>query len=99
MKSTGIVRRVDDLGRVVIPKELRRTLGIAEGDPLEIFVDEDRIILRKYFPNNGCSICESTSDNYAEIGQHRICTDCAKKILNTLYKEESEKIYAYHNYY
>ena len=48
MKSTGIVRKVDELGRVVIPIELRRTLGIAEKDSLEIYVDDDQIILKKY---------------------------------------------------
>lgn len=52
MKSTGMVRKVDELGRVVIPIELRRTLGVAEKDPLEIFVEDDRIILKKYEP--GC---------------------------------------------
>ncbi|WP_342544767.1 AbrB/MazE/SpoVT family DNA-binding domain-containing protein [Lysinibacillus sp. FSL W7-1291] len=51
MKSTGIVRKVDDLGRVVLPKELRRTLGIEEKDPVEIFIDGDQIILQKYQPN------------------------------------------------
>lgn len=50
MKSTGIVRKVDDLGRIVIPMELRRTLGIEERDPLEIFVDGSQIILKKYQP-------------------------------------------------
>ena len=51
MKATGIVRRIDDLGRVVIPKEIRRTLKIREGDPLEIFVDRDgEVILKKYSP-------------------------------------------------
>ena len=51
MKATGIVRRIDDLGRVVIPKEIRRTLRIREGDPLEIFVDHDgEVILKKYSP-------------------------------------------------
>ena len=52
MKATGIVRRVDDLGRVVIPKEIRRTLGIREGEPLEIFLDgKDTICFRKYEAN------------------------------------------------
>ncbi|MGF9978712.1 AbrB/MazE/SpoVT family DNA-binding domain-containing protein [Viridibacillus arvi] len=51
MKSTGIVRKVDELGRVVIPVELRRNLGIAERDPLEIYVAEGQIILQKYQPN------------------------------------------------
>lgn len=64
MKATGIVRRIDDLGRVVIPKEIRRTLRIREGDPLEIFVDrEGEVILKKYSP-----ISELTdfSKEYAE---------------------------------
>jgi transcriptional pleiotropic regulator of transition state genes len=55
MKSIGIVRKIDDLGRVVLPKELRRTLGINEGDPLEIFTKHDLIILKKYNP--GCAVC------------------------------------------
>ena len=48
MKSTGIVRKLDELGRITLPIELRRTLGVAERDPLEIFVEENRIILQKY---------------------------------------------------
>lgn len=51
MKSTGIVRKVDELGRVVVPKELRRRLGIDDGDPVEIFSDGDKIVLQKYQPN------------------------------------------------
>jgi len=52
MKATGIVRRIDDLGRIVIPKEIRRTLRIKEGDPLEIFTDrEGEVILKKYSQN------------------------------------------------
>ena len=51
MKATGVVRRIDDLGRVVIPKEIRKTLRIKEGDPLEIFTDKDgQVILKKYSP-------------------------------------------------
>ena len=50
MKSTGIVRRVDVLGRIVIPKELRRMLKINEGDPMEIFVEREEIVLKKYSP-------------------------------------------------
>lgn len=64
MKATGIVRRIDDLGRVVIPKEIRRTLRIREGDPLEIFVDrEGEVILKKYSPINELS---SFAKEYAE---------------------------------
>lgn len=52
MKSTGIVRKLDELGRITLPIELRRTLGVSERDPLEIFVDEDKIVLRKYEPTD-----------------------------------------------
>jgi transcriptional pleiotropic regulator of transition state genes len=60
LKSTGIVRKVDELGRVVVPIELRRTLGIGEKDPLEIFVDGESIILRRYQP--GCVFNGSLDD-------------------------------------
>jgi len=60
MKSTGIVRKVDELGRVVIPIELRRTLGIGEKDALEIYVDGERIMLKKYEP--ACIFCGNAED-------------------------------------
>ena len=64
MKATGIVRRIDDLGRVVIPKEIRRTLRIREGDPLEIFTDrEGEVILKKYSPIGELGIF---AEQYAE---------------------------------
>jgi transcriptional pleiotropic regulator of transition state genes len=56
MKSTGIVRKVDELGRIVIPMELRKVLDIKEKDPVEIFVNEDQIILQKYKPYNECVV-------------------------------------------
>ncbi|MGY0694511.1 AbrB/MazE/SpoVT family DNA-binding domain-containing protein [Virgibacillus sp. FSP13] len=62
MKSTGIVRKVDELGRVVIPIELRRTLDIHEKDALEIYVDNDKIVLKKYTPNMTCQITGETSE-------------------------------------
>lgn len=63
MEATGIVRRVDDLGRIVIPKEIRRNLGIHEGDPLEIFLHEDCICLKKYIPNK----LEKVFDAFKEL--------------------------------
>lgn len=63
MKSTGIVRKVDELGRVVIPIELRRTLKIAEKDALEIYVDDERIILQKYKPSMTCQVTGEISDD------------------------------------
>ncbi|KYC88504.1 hypothetical protein B4102_4036 [Heyndrickxia sporothermodurans] len=69
MKSTGIVRKVDELGRIVIPKELRKTLDIEEKDPVEVFLDEELIILRKYKPDNSCIITgEVTSENKTYVG-------------------------------
>lgn len=63
MKSTGIVRKVDELGRVVVPVELRRTLGIEIKDALEIFVEDDRIILKKYKPNMQCAVTGEVSES------------------------------------
>jgi transcriptional pleiotropic regulator of transition state genes len=73
MKSTGIIRKVDDLGRIVLPIELRRTLGIGERDPLEIFVQEDLIVLRK--SSLVCIFCGSDEDvdDYMNKG---ICQKC-----------------------
>ncbi|ASF37662.1 MULTISPECIES: AbrB/MazE/SpoVT family DNA-binding domain-containing protein [Halobacillus] len=67
MKSTGIVRKVDELGRVVIPIELRRTLGINEKDALEIYVDDDRIVLKKYKPNMTCHVTGEVSDENMKL--------------------------------
>ena len=68
MKSTGIVRKVDELGRVVIPIELRRTLGIGEKDALEIYVDGERIMLKKYEP--ACIFCGNAENVVVLQGQN-----------------------------
>lgn len=73
MKSTGVVRKVDDLGRIVIPKELRRTLDIKEKDPLEIYVDGEMIVLRKYQP--ACIFCGEAKD-IVEFKGKKICEKC-----------------------
>ena len=62
MKSTGIVRKVDELGRVVIPIELRRVLGVSERDPMEIYTDGDKIILKKYSAANTCAVTGEITD-------------------------------------
>ncbi len=79
MKATGIVRKVDELGRVVIPIELRRTLGIAERDALEIYTDEDRIVLRKYEPTCTCIFCGSADDVSLFKGRN-VCKKCARDL-------------------
>lgn len=76
MKSTGIVRKVDELGRVVIPIELRRTLNIAEKDALEIYVDGEHIILKKYEP--ACIFC-GNARNVINYKGKNICPDCAEE--------------------
>lgn len=87
MKSTGIVRKVDNLGRIVIPIELRKTLGISVKDPLEIYVDTDKIILKKYLP--ACIFCGNAEDLIVFDGKN-ICKDCAKKIEKALVKRAVE---------
>lgn len=77
MHDTGIVRRVDDLGRIVIPMELRRTLGINVKDPMAIFVEGDRIILTKH--KDSCSICGST-DDIETIKDRPVCAGCISDI-------------------
>ncbi|QEK13392.1 AbrB/MazE/SpoVT family DNA-binding domain-containing protein [Crassaminicella thermophila] len=77
MKSTGIVRKVDELGRVVLPIELRRTLNIKEKDALEIYVDEDQIILKKYEP--ACIFCGQAKDITVFKGKN-ICPACIEEI-------------------
>ena len=77
MKYTGIVRRIDDLGRIVLPVELRRTLELDNGDSLEIFVEDNMIILKKYQP--ACIFCGNVADIQVFKGRN-ICPACAKEI-------------------
>lgn len=77
MKSTGIIRKVDELGRIVLPIELRRTLDIAERDELEIYMENDRIILQKF--EAACLFCGS-SRNLLSYRRKNVCQECAKKI-------------------
>ncbi len=77
MKATGIVRKVDELGRIVLPVELRRTLNIEVRDPIEIFVDEDTILLKKYAP--ACIIC-GENDDLVEYRGKKICRECIGKL-------------------
>lgn len=72
MKSTGIVRKVDELGRVVIPIELRRTLDIHEKDSLEIYVDSDRIVLKKYNPSMTCQLTGETSEDNLSLANGKL---------------------------
>ena len=86
MKSTGIVRRVDELGRVVIPIEIRNKLNISERDPIEIYVDNSLIILKKY--EESCIFCGNT-ENLLDYHDKLICKKCTQKICNLNKKSES----------
>lgn len=77
MKSTGIVRKVDELGRIVLPIELRRTLDIAERDSLEIYVDGPSIVLRKYQP--ACIFCDDAKNVISYKGKN-VCPNCIKAL-------------------
>jgi transcriptional pleiotropic regulator of transition state genes len=80
MKSTGIVRRVDELGRVVLTIELRRTLDISDKDSLEIYVDGEKIVLRTYQP--ACIFCGNANGVEQYRGKN-ICQDCLKDLTTT----------------
>ena len=77
MKSTGITRKIDELGRIVLPIELRRKMGIAEKDSLEIYVEGDTIILQKYEP--ACIFC-GNAKNVITYKDKNVCTNCAKEL-------------------
>ena len=77
MKSTGMVRKVDELGRIVLPAEIRQSMDINVRDALEIFTDEGRIILQKYQPS--CIFC-SNADNVIYFNGKRICKSCLEEI-------------------
>lgn len=77
MKSTGIVRKVDELGRIVLPIELRRTLDVSERDALEIYVEGNTIILKKYEP--ACIFCGNARDVFSYKGKN-VCPKCIDDI-------------------
>lgn len=90
MRATGILRRIDDLGRIVIPKEIRRSMGIREGEALEIFVEKDAIMFKKYHVNDldeftACidKIAEGMQDSYHfdDYKEFRNLADKMKKII------------------
>ena len=81
MKSTGIVRKLDELGRIVLPIELRRTLNIEDKAPLEIFVEDNKIVLQKYQP--ACIFCGNAEGVFDYKGRN-VCRDCARELNKDL---------------
>lgn len=78
MIATGVTRVIDQLGRIVLPIELRRTMDLASGDGMEIFVDEDKILFRKYAP--GCVFCGANTDELAPFRGKLVCTACRAEL-------------------
>ncbi|PFL58817.1 AbrB family transcriptional regulator [Bacillus cereus] len=89
MKSTGVTRKVDELGRIVLPKELRTTLGIAEKDPIEIFVEDEKIILKKYKSNDACVVTGDISDRNISLakGQIVLSAEGAKLLIKEIQQQ------------
>ncbi len=82
MKSTGVVRRIDELGRIVIPKEIRKNLRIKNGDSLEIFLDEENIVLKKYSPIETLSnILDNYVDSFNQVMKHNIIVTDRDKVI------------------
>lgn len=77
MKATGLVRKIDDLGRVVIPAEIRRIMGIDEKNPIEIYIEFDKIVLKKYEPT--CTFCAATNEVQIYHGK-QVCRKCAEEL-------------------
>lgn len=85
MKSTGIIRKVDELGRVVIPIEIRNQFDIVEKDPIEIYTSGSSIVLKKFESN--CIFCGNT-ENLSEYNDKLICSNCSKKIGDLKYEKK-----------
>lgn len=81
MKATGINRKIDELGRIVLPIELRRSLNLNVKDPVEIFVDGDKIVLRKYEASNACIMTGNVSEENILVGGKWFSPEAVKKIL------------------
>ncbi len=78
MKSTGIVRKLDELGRIVLPMEIRKSFDLAEKDPIEIYTNQDMIILRKF--HQSCVFCNSTENILAYKGKP-VCSECLSDLM------------------
>ena len=90
MKSTGIVRKVDELGRIVLPKELRNTHDIGTGTSMEILCDGDTIVLRKYAP--GCVFCGKTHGDLVEVNGILMCRECANSMPVLFRRAEAAQV-------
>ena len=79
MRGTGIIRKVDELGRIVIPSEIRSVFGIDSGDGVEIFTEDEKIILKRV--GKKCAVCGSP-DHLIDVGEKSLCLECLQSIKN-----------------
>lgn len=95
MKATGIIRRIDDLGRIVIPKEIRRTLKIYEGDPMEIFVQDGAVLFKKYDVAENAAEAVSNLKNYITVDSDLQCSEAIlqkiKEMEDIIREEQAER--------
>lgn len=82
MRSTGIIRNIDNLGRIVLPKELRNSYAITSDTPLEIFTEGDTILLRKYQPSGCCDFCGDVADDTIVFHGKHVCGACRKALAS-----------------
>lgn len=89
MKATGMIRKVDELGRIVVPKEIRKAMGIDVKDPVEIFVENDAIILKKYRTEQSCMVTGEISTDLIQLynGKIRVTKESAKDLIKELEKQ------------
>ena len=80
MKHTGIVRKIDHLGRIVLPKELRKTLDLPDGTPMDISLKDDTILLKKHQPEGICTLCGRHDPNAVSFRGSWICNDCLMQL-------------------
>ncbi|MEQ2527641.1 AbrB/MazE/SpoVT family DNA-binding domain-containing protein [Bacillaceae bacterium CLA-AA-H227] len=89
MKSIGVVRKVDELGRIVLPVELRKTFNIKEKDPIEIYTDQDKIILKKFIPYKECAVTgEVREDNKTYFNNLTLSPEGVRLLMEELNKEK-----------
>lgn len=91
MKNTGIVRRIDDLGRIVIPREIRHTLNIKEGDPIEIYTDKGGIFLQKYTPDSPWEILDAVDRAINSLGEYPTDKRVGLRSLLSQIREEAKR--------
>lgn len=89
MNTTGMVRTVDNMGRIVLPKEMRDVLSIESGTPMEILVSGENLVLRKYRPSGGCALCGRLSEEMVTLHGKPVCRDC-RRALAALDKAEQK---------